>query len=627
MLSGTANWLAFVKTYYTKLIINFTDAFLDPSIMATSTDIMKAPSAEMQEEFLSQAANGRESMTHKWFSTNSPDNICDGTYYCLPSNPTAAGYREVGYWSNTYSDGSNNLSVTDPLTITYTKRGVGSYLIAFDDKTDLYGVDFTVKFYSGVSLVYTSAVTNNNNARVSVTVPFQDDITSVVLTVTKLNKPNAPLRVAEFTTAVIKEYNNSTVISFNAIEQREVSPNNSIPQGNIASSELSWEMVNVNREFDFNNEDSRLHGFVKNNAKVEMFIGTKNAGGTIEYVPIFSGYSKKFSVPEESLVVSGSARDRLDVLRQSKITNSTIELNRSFEWWFKWILNNAGVADVSFNIDSSFTAKIVPVGWLEQVSHKFALEQVARGCSAVVYQDRLGIIQVKPLTSYPATIQETYTRSNYTHKDNQPIFENIANMVSVQTQPLVLVEDVEVYRTNENEQETAPASSTYTYTVFASKSPVIDQVVTIDPPVAGLTVDSWSQYSWGSSVVVTSTNGTPTDFRFKVIADYYEVQGSQIVQKIDVTSINENGEQELIWDTSPFLQTKEEAENIATNILARFKDPQKDVQLTLTNSGNPLLELGDRFNLTDLYKTVGYNIIEQDISFNGTYQHTIKGVK
>lgn len=620
MLTTNANWLSHARKIYAQLKINFTDVFQDPTITVTAGDCSNICYPE-------QAVNGRESMSHKWAAA---DEIAttDSTYYACPDTTETASFNEFGWWSGSISDGSGNVTLTAPLIIDYSSRGVGSYLIAFDDKRNEYATDFTVKFYTSSTLIYTSTVTGNTENNILVTIPFQDDIDELRLDITGWSVANAHCKVAEFTTQVTKIYDLSDMVYFSVIEQREVSTDNSIPQGNISSSEMDFSILNVNGEFDYNNTDSRLYGLIKNNARVSLQIG-QEVSGDIEYLPLFDGYTSSWSIPENSMTASASARDRIDVMRQTTVSDSQVEIDWTYYDLFKWVLNNHGLADYEFNIDTTLDGAdyVVPVSWFEAITHKEALELLAKASSSVVYQDRLGVIQIKPLSTFDGSSVETYNRDHYSNKDNQPIFDNIANSVSVTTQPLELTTGVELYTTATDSPFSVEANSTTTETIFYSDTPTVNQVVSISPSVSGLSITSQTHYVWGSSVTIENTNGTAQDFYLVSNGDLYEVQGQQVVTLKDQTSIDENGLQSLLWDTTPLLQTKEMATIIATNILASFKDPQKDVQVDLPNSGNPAIELGDNVTIVDKYASIDYGIVETEINFNGGLTINHKGRK
>jgi len=600
------------RKLYPLIRINYTDAFLDPTITASSADENYVTQTE-------QMTNGRADTTYKYMCCDD-QSVVDGTYAVLPDTSESASFNEMGWWSATRTGATGVVNVT--AQIIYSKRKVSSLFISGDNKRGEYPEDFTVKFYEDTTLIHTETFTGNLLVSLSKTFAQIDNINKVVLNVTKWSEPNTPVKIVEFTTAVTVEYTGSSIINFNATEEREISNNNSIPAGNISAGIGSFSLVNIERMFDANNTNSKLYGLIKPNALVEMFIGVETTQG-IEYAPVFKGWVTDWDVPEESKEVFANAQDRLNLLTQTNISTSNVIENNTFSEWFEVVLNDAGLANTEYNIDPLLTGSdyIVPYGWFTDKSHRNALEELAQGCSAVVYMDRLDILQVKLLTSFPSGSVKTYTQSDYTDKDNQPIYQNVANNIKVTTSPLVKTTGVTVYETGSTDPENINASSTTDYTIFYSETPVSDVSDVADlivfPLVSGVTVTSFLSYSWGAVVTVQNTNGSAQDFELKATGSTFEVSGQKTVTRTDATSILENGEIVFKYPTTPFLQKKVNAENIANDLLASFKDAQRDLSIMFDVGGNPTIELGDTITVTDEYQSKAYKIISNNITYDG----------
>ncbi len=163
--------------------------------------------------------------------------------------------------------------------------------------------------------------------------------------------------------------------------------------------------------------------------------------------------------------------------------------------------------------------------------------------------------------------------------------------------------------------------------VSSSKSSVSSLTSTVILVPSGVTILTTTHYSWGTSLNIQNTNGTSQEFEITITGSTYEVEGRRTIEVEDTASINANGRQELEWKPARFLQTVDQAESIASTILASYKDPQKDVSVSLENNGNPALELGDKMGVTDLYSTENYGIISQEIGFDGLFSQSIKGRK
>jgi hypothetical protein len=596
-----------IRKLYTKIIINYTDAFLDPNITGSSADLNYI-------SYPNQMVNGRVDMTQKWFELDGQV-ILDGSFHLCP-DMSASNFNEFGWWSASIANGTGIVNAT--AQITYSSRAVSGTYIAFDQPLNGYAIDFTMKYYSGVTLVKTETVTGNALIQRQFSFTQINNIDKVVLNVTKWSQPNTVVKVAEFTTQVIEEYTDEVACNWSVVEERELSNDNSIPTGNIAASQASICLINGDgRPFDANNITSRLSGLIKPNAFVEIYLGVDTTAG-VEYQPMFKGWTTEWDVPESSKEAFTTARDRLNLLTQTKITTNVIKGDTFFDW-FITVLNDGGLAATEYNIDTTLNSVnyIVPVGYMAGESHRRALEILAQGSSSVVYQDRLGIIQVKKLDNFPAGSVQTFTRSDYSDKDNQPIYQDVANDITVTTSPLVETTGVTVYETGSTDPENILSSSTTNYTIRFSETPVSD-ITTLDvfPIVAGVTVTAHTDYSWGSTVTVQNTNGSAQDFELRAIGSTYEVLGQKEVNRTDQPSIDENGRLTFSYPESIFLQNKSLAEDIADDLLASFKDAQRDLMLSFDVGGNPTIELGDTITVTDLYTSKNYKIVSQDMSYN-----------
>lgn len=637
-----------------RVSINFTDLLLDETVAASAT-------AENRVSATDQVVNARSATSYKYFTLDGNVSL-NGTFHPAPGTPELQNFTELGYWSDTLSDGATGVFTDAPvITTTFASRVVSSILILGDTKRREYPVDFTLELLSdGVVQRTTNVVGNTEVSRSVVLSGAESGIDSLRLTISKWSQTNAVAKITELSTAVVQSYDAEEIEKISVVEQREISNENSIPIGNIAAAEASLTLINVNRWFDANNESSPVYQTVKPNAKVDVEIGVWT-GSAFEYIPMFTGWTKGWNVPERSIIAQVAARDRLELLRQTRFSTSVVTENRTFAEWFQVVLNDAGLTGEDFSIDPELNTSVynVPFGWFGNVSHRRALEQLATACSASVYQDRNGIIQVKSIIalakdqvavgdqittesgdslvtesgidfivtedSEPATPFWTFDRSDYVDKNNQPIYENLANRIVVTTQPLVKNTGQTVYTTSSAEPEEINPNTTETYTIFFSDDPVADAVASISPTVSGVSITDQTAYSWGMRIEVTNANATEQEFLFSVTGSTFEVKGQKTVIEENTDSIAENGEQTFSFPPNRFLQTKPLAVEIANSLPSYFADPERDLTANFEPGGDPSLELGDRVAVTDIYQTKEYNIIEQTLVYQGGLSVQLRG--
>lgn len=637
-----------------RVLINFTDLLLDETVSA-STDV-----DENRVSVLQQTVNGKASTTYKFFSLDGVA-ILDGSYHPAPGTDELRNFVEIGFWGNEFSSVAGLFAVDPVITTTFGTRAVSSILVIGDTKRNEYPVDFALELISDDGVERTLNITGNTDVSRTVTLSGTlSGINSLRLTIKRWSTPGTVAKLTELSTAIVQNYDASDIEKLSVVEQREISNENSIPIGNIAAAEASLSLININRWFDANNETSPIYQSVKPNAKVDIEVGVWT-GAAFEFVPLFTGWTRGWNVPERSVIAQVAARDRLDLLRQTRFSTSTVVEGRTFGSWFQTVLNDAGLSGDEFQIDPELNTSIytVPFGWFTDISHRSALERLATACAASVYQDRNGIIQVKSILSLAkdqiavgdqiltesgdslvtelgtrfivteaseqATPVWTFDRSDYVDKNNQPIYENLANRIRVTTQPLVKTTGQTVYETSISQPEDIEADQTKTVTIFFNEPPISDAVASIDPPVSGVSIVSQTAFAWGMDIQVQNTNPTAQTFTFVVTGSTFEVKGQQTVVATDVDSIAENGEQTFTFPANPFLQVKSLASEIADSLLAYFSDPERDLAANFEPGGDPSLELGDRIAVTDLYQTKEYSVIEQTIDYRGGLSIQIRG--
>lgn len=663
-----------------RVTINYTDIFLDPTveIQAHGTDylleddsdiIITEDDLELKSEGQNvasrtgQSSNGRDQATYKWLSLEPtgfkneflledesdqiitedgvdfleteeavpiPLNKLDGTWHFMPGTEAEATYNEVGWWGDFPSTDLDVVDGGQGLDLEFSARSVTSFKVVGDNLREEYPVDFTVAFYAGASLEGTETVVGNTLVSYSQDITKLDAITMVELQITKWSHPYRVCKILEISTGVFEVYSGNEITSVGVVEEREISNVNTVPTGNISSNEAELSIVNVDRRFDANNTSSKLYNLVKPNNRVDVEIGVITSSGGFEYVPVFTGWTQGWNVPEDAVDASVSARDRLNIMEQTKITTQSVVADDTFGDWFETVLQDAGLAITEYEIDPVLygTIYVVPYGWFNDITHREALRILSESCSGAVYQDRMGLIRVKAVDYFESNDLEsitTYTRAEYMNKTNQPIYENITNKISVTTNPLVLSTGQTVYQTTDNDKETIGSSAVTNYDISYTNTPVSSGVASIDPVVAGVTVTGSTLYAWGGTVEVTNTNGSSQDFRIKVVGTTYSVEGQKAETAIDQTSIDNNGEFFLSFPGNEFLQSTQMAGKIANSLLKSYKDPQRDLTINFEPGGNPAIELDDRISVVDLYQTKEYNIVSQSINYDGGLNMQLSG--
>ena len=138
-------------------------------------------------------------------------------------------------------------------------------------------------------------------------------------------------------------------------------------------------------------------------------------------------------------------------------------------------------------------------------------------------------------------------------------------------------------------------------------------------------ITSVTYYAWGASIELTNSGGSSENVTVVAHAKPLEVQNKQRAIAQDTNSIVDNGKIKYTFPENNLIQNLGVAQIIASNILAAFKQPRRDIYLDWR--GNPALLLADRITAPD-YKDIStqdYHITSQQLVFDGGLKSKIKG--
>lgn len=339
------------------------------------------------------------------------------------------------------------------------------------------------------------------------------------------------------------------------------------------------------------------------------------------WVPLGTFWSGDWRVPEDGIYAQTIGRDRLELLRKSTYNTSQVQMNKTLYDLAQNILQDAGLTEEEYYIDTELQQFPVPYAYFEPQSHREALRKVAEACLGQVYCDREGIIRIEGPSFLQSQTEPvmTITPSNYFRKDNPVKWSEIANYIEVETQPLRPDVVQEVYRSNEPVPITA--GQTKTITVYYNHTPCIEATATLENAVSGVQIIKATYYAWGADITVTSTNtGT---FELVINAKPLKVLNKEKAIAKDNASITDNGMLKYTFPANSLVQTREVAQKIANTLLAYYKDPRRDVEVEWR--GNPALLLGDRIAVIDKNETNEYYVTKQELEFDGALRARLSG--
>ncbi|SMB97738.1 hypothetical protein SAMN00808754_1931 [Thermanaeromonas toyohensis ToBE] len=601
------------RRVYGRVTITYAEFFLDKSIQVSANEQANVSYPEQVADGIAEAAFKYAALDGSWVL---------GENYALAPGPGDFQYQ-MGWWGSQLADVNGNFAIPYPtLTVTFFERPVHSLKVVGDARRGEYPVDFEIRLYdANNTLLYTESVAGNTLISWAKDIVPVTQVTKAVLEVRKWSHPGRQVKILEFFTSIQETYEGDDVILIHLLEEREVSQG-SLPIGNISANEITVRLNNSSRKFDPGNTSSPLYGLLKPNRLIRAWLGVDTAVGR-EWVPLGVFWSGDWNIPETRVYAETTGRDILEHLRKSNYAISTVQQNKTLYDLAIAILQDAGLKPEEYWVDTELQQYTVPYAYFEPMSHQEALRLIAEACLGQVYVDRNGIIRVEGPSFLASQTQSvlTLTADDYFQKDNPVKWNEIANYIEVETQPLRPVATAqEVYRSNE--PVTVPAGGQKSLTVYYNEVPCIEASAYLEG-ATNATISSVSYYAWGADLTLSNSGTSDESVTVVINAKPLKVQNKERAIAKDDASITDNGLIRYTFPTNPLVQTLSMAQTIADKLLASFKNPRRDVEVEWR--GNPALLLADRITVVDQLERNDYYVVRQELEYAGALRAKLSG--
>lgn len=590
------------RRVYGRVEIVYTDPFNDPTVVVTSNGYMPYGAPE-------QATKNLPRGTKKWFTLSK--NKLDGTYFPIPVGTD----EHVGWWSNKSSDALGNMTVYPTLTLEFPSRTFTYISVAGDDVLGNYPVNFDITIWyddEGVTKTFLHQVRNNTSPTYKTSIDPITHATKIELKILKISLPNSLAVITDFYSVVKETYDGNDIIYLNLLEEQEFD-SSSLPIGNISANEITVRLMNKNNKFSVGNLLSPLNGLLHKNRKITAWLGVDTQSG-IDWFPLGIFWSTDWKSPDSEVWVETTGLDMLEIMRTTFFIGTDVTVNGSLGGLLQYVLEDYGLTNTQYIIDSSLYDTVVPYAWLDKGTHRDALTTVATAGLARVYCDRQGRIVIKVSNPYEQAVY-TFDRDKSLVDIEQPLsWSTTKNLVEIKATSRKLKPLETLY--DSTESFTIPANSKIQHTYEFSSKPVHNvQAVTFPNGANGVTVTNYEKYCWG--VVVEYDNPTAsavTITAVKIDGQVLEEGTTRTATVRDETSILENGTNSYSM-SNPLIQSYELAYTMASNILSVYSNPKHDIKLT--TRGHIGLSLGDRVMVPMVSGPQDCYISRQEINWDG----------
>lgn len=515
----------------------------------------------------------------------------------------------VGWWSGKLADSSGVFARKPYIELSFGMRPIVFWRVIGDEKLHQYPVDFTLQYKRNGTIVKTDTITGNTEVEVIVN-PKIADITSVRMTISKWNTPNACAKILRFFERVYETYEGKDLLSFEVGEELCSSEGNY----NINSDSMTVSIYNEDRKFD----KGYLRTLMLLDRKLYPFIGIEN-GGKIEYKPLGVFYSDEWDIPQDSQWVKCTATDRLMRLQIKTYVGFPLVENVSLYEIAEDIMTKMGVSSTEYQITERLKDFVVEMALLPKTTGWDALQEIANAGLCKVFIDRENRIVIKCEDDAPLNSRIEINPGNmFSYKSNISLTD-FSNSVSVDYCEISIKDDI--IDVAESEIRLEPNET---------KMITIDYTSEVAYPSAVSSNAAVRIISFGSGVnsctcVLRNNTGTAQTTVITVSGNAIDINTRTVTVR-DEESIFLYGIVEYSHPTSELVQSHEQAEYMATLLLNRMKAGEGSI--TAEWRGDPALEVGLAYDSIDRFGDKENLICEYNkFSYDGGLKQETRGRK
>ena len=515
----------------------------------------------------------------------------------------------VGWWSGKLADSSGVFARKPYIELSFGMRPIVFWRVIGDEKLHQYPVDFTLQYKRNGTIVKIDTITGNTEVEVIVN-PKIADITSVRMTISKWNTPNACAKILRFFERVYETYEGKDLLSFEVGEELCSSEGNY----NINSDSMTVSIYNEDRKFD----KGYLRTLMLLDRKLYPFIGIEN-GGKIEFKPLGVFYSDEWDIPQDSQWVKCTATDRLMRLQIKTYVGFPLVENVSLYEIAEDILTKMGVNPTEYQITERLKDFVVEMALLPKTTGWDALQEIANAGLCKVFIDRENRIVIKCEDDAPVNSRIEINPGNmFSYKSNISLTD-FSNSVSVDYCEISIKDDI--IDVAESEIRLEPNET---------KMITIDYTSEVAYPSAVSSNVAVRIISFGSGVnsctcVLRNNTGTAQTTVITVSGNAIDINTRTVTVR-DEESIFLYGVVEYSHPTSELVQSHEQAEYMATLLLNRMKAGEGSI--TAEWRGDPALEVGLAYDSIDRFGDKGNLICEYNkFNYDGGLKQETRGRK
>lgn len=308
----------------------------------------------------------------------------DGSFVIPPtSNEEAANTHQLGWWSRELCSADGVFATPPKVTFTFSEPHDSMGLtLHFDSLNNEHASDFDIIVYSAGDRMIAREGVKDNKKNTYVWVTGLDAYEKIEIIITKWATPFRRARIVELDFGVLQEYEGDKLIKVSLIEQMNVVGDT------LPANEVKFTIDNSNKNFNILNPVG-FYRFLKERQELSISLGVDTGDDDFEFISTEGYYLTDWQSDEGALTTSFTARNVFELLDKDYIPKAADNLyDLAVDLMVKAKLTK-------YEIDE--TLKDIPTeGFKEKQTFRKALQCIGLASKSAVYQNRSGVITVKP---------------------------------------------------------------------------------------------------------------------------------------------------------------------------------------------------------------------------------------
>lgn len=318
----------------------------------------------------------------------------DGSLTLLPDS---APYGRNGYIGTWLSGDDGTFNPVPTITIQYSKVFeplVPGITVTWAGAYDEYADTFSVTVYRGTTEVTSKMVTGNHDVVSIVALDNFENYDKIVIKVLKWCLPHRRARISDIVVGYDTTYTKSDIMSFS--HTMSVDP----LSAELPLSEISFSISNVDGRYNPDNPKG-VEMYLMERQKINVRYGYK-LGNNVEWIPGGVFFLSEWDMPQNGIQAGFTARDSIELMSDiyaGPVTGSLYDV----------VLAGLEQADLPlmkdgshpWSVDSSLQSITLPadIELDKDTTIAMVLQYAANAGCCVLYQDRSGVMQIKPLVA------------------------------------------------------------------------------------------------------------------------------------------------------------------------------------------------------------------------------------